>query len=72
MNAEMITKREIRNKDDKAHYEIGPDRDGLQCIEILYYEDGNIVKRMSFPPDEAKLISIAIDKCADEIVRQLP
>ena len=68
MKFEMETLREIWNGEDKAHYEVGPDRDGLQCVEIRYRgEDGKIGERMSFPPEMARLISVALAKCADEL-----
>jgi hypothetical protein len=65
MKFEMETVREIWNSEDKSHIEIGADRDGLRCVEIRYFnEDNKITERMSFPPDQAKLIAKAIELCA--------
>lgn len=68
MKFEMETLREIWNDEDKSHYEVGPDRDGFQCVEIRYHrEDGKIGERMTFQPEMARLISVALTKCADEL-----
>ena len=68
MKFEMETLREIWNGEDKSHYEVGPDRDGLQCVEIRYRDEaGKIGERMTFPPEMARLISVALTKCADEL-----
>lgn len=68
MKFEMETLREIWNGEDKSHYEIGPDRDGLRCVEIRYRgEDGKIGERMLFPPEMARLVSEALAKCANEL-----
>lgn len=44
------------------HYEIGPDRDGLGCLEIRYYEWKETVSnhRMTFGKQEAGLIAKAL------------
>jgi len=69
MKFEMETMREIWNSEDKSHIEIGADRDGLGCVEIRYCDnDDKIIERMSFPPDQAKLIAKAIELCASEMI----
>lgn len=68
MKFEMETVREIWNNEDKSSYEIGPDRDGLGCVEIRYRDEaGKITERMSFPPDQVKLITKALELCVNEI-----
>ena len=60
----METLREIFNDEDKSCVEIGPDRDGLGLVEIRYREDnGKVTERMSFPPDQAKLVIEAMKGC---------
>ncbi len=51
--------------DDKGwHYEVGPDRDGLDLIEIRYYESNQAtidrIDRMTFDLETAKLIHRAL------------
>lgn len=68
---EMETMREIWTNGEVEHYEVGPDRDGLQLVEIRYREQGGkIGERMSFPPELARLISDAMAKCADELEKK--
>lgn len=68
MQSKMETLREIWNEEDKSHYEVGPDRDGLQCVEIRYFgEDGKIGERMTFRPEIARLVAVALVKCVDEL-----
>lgn len=52
---------------DGWHYEIGPDRDGLDMIEIRYYDNTKQLSthRLSFPKEDAKLIALAINKLLD-------
>lgn len=44
------------------HYEIGPDRDGLGCLEIRYYEGKETTSkhRITFGKQEAALIAKAL------------
>jgi hypothetical protein len=65
---EMETIREIWSDADKTCVEIGPDRDGIHCVEIRWLDEKHkIVDRMSFMPDMARLIATALLKCADEM-----
>lgn len=67
---EMETMREIWPlKGDGARWEIGPDRDGLGCVEIRYRESGSekIVERMMFDPAATLLIAEALKLCAQEL-----
>lgn len=71
MKFEMETVREIWNGEDKSCYKIGPDRDGLDCVELRYLnEEGIIKERMSFPPEQAKLIADALILCAGELIKK--
>ena len=68
MKFEMETLREIWNDMDKSHYEIGPDRDGLGCVEIRYLDENKkIAERMTFPPEMAIVLSDALQQCAREL-----
>ena len=53
---------------DNWHYEIGPDRDGLGCLEIRYYEgtEKNCSHRLSFGKQEAALIARALLELSSE------
>jgi len=67
MMCEMETVREIWNDMDKSHLEIGPDRDGLGCVELRYYDEADkVTERMSFPPEMALHVSMALECCARE------
>lgn len=69
MKFEMETVREIWNNEDRSHYEVGPDRDGLSCVEIRYRDkDGKICERISFPPELARVIARALELCANEVI----
>lgn len=71
MKFEMETLREIWNNMDKTSIEIGPDRDGLNCVEIRYKDENHEIReRISFPPEQARLVAIALTKCADELELQ--
>ena len=50
------------------HYEIGPDRDGLGCLEIRYYEGQKkeCSHRLSFGKQEASLIAKALIELSAE------
>ena len=69
MKIETETLREIWNNEDKTHYEIGPDRDGLGCVEIRYYDEDHILcgTRMTFPPEMARHIAYALEICSKEL-----
>jgi hypothetical protein len=57
---------ELYNMDYR--YEIGPDRDGLDLLEIRYYDSIDSKKahtRLTFTKDEAKLIVQAINKLVE-------
>ena len=63
------TKFEIWNDDTGEHVEVGPDRDGIDMVEIRLENDkGKIDGRMSFDPEEALLVAEAIKKAAEDII----
>lgn len=67
MKFSLETMREIWNDEDGSKIEVGPDRDGLECIEIRYRnEKGIIGDRIMFPPGQAKLVAEAILACIKE------
>lgn len=73
MNFEMETVREIFNDKDKTKVEVGPDRDGLDFVEIRYRNEfGKIEEHMSFPPALARMVAIALNQCANEIETNHP
>jgi hypothetical protein len=46
-----------------TRFELGPDRDGLECIEIKYFEDDNVEKNsMMFDYETAMLVRDALTK----------
>lgn len=53
---------------ENYHYEIGDDGDGLDMIEIRYYDgqETNSSNRISFAKEEAKLIAKALLELAEE------
>ena len=59
------------NTGDGWHVQVGPDRDGLGCVEIRYRDDANkIVERMSFPPEFALLVGEAMTKSANDLINK--
>jgi hypothetical protein len=55
------------NDGDGWSVEVGPDRDGLGCVEIRFKEDGHKIKeRMTFGPEIALLVGEAIVKAAND------
>ena len=57
----METKHEIWDDDHGSCVEVGPDRDGLDLVEIRQKDEtGKIEARMSFPKEQAALISKAL------------
>ena len=60
----------IKNDEDKTSVEVGPDKDGLGCVEIRSVnEDGVVIESMIFNPQEAILISQAMSACSFEITQ---
>ena len=59
----------VENEPDYEYFEIGPDRDGLGCVEIRMKErkKDEIVERMMIAPEIARHIAEAMIKCANEL-----
>jgi hypothetical protein len=67
MKYELETMREIWLEDGEK-IEIGPDRDGLNLVEIRYKNgSGQIISRFTFPDGAESLIAEAILKCKEEL-----
>lgn len=67
MKYELETMREIWN-DSGECYEVGPDRDKLNCIEIRFKnKEGKICDRIMFEPEAARLVAKALLDGADEM-----
>lgn len=64
---EMMFKIWVESED--YHYEVGPDSDGLGCIEIRYYEgiETTPKDRMMFDPANARLLHRALGRLLDEL-----
>jgi len=65
----LETVREIWPSDpDFESFEVGPDRDGLGCVEVRMKDrKGAIVDRMLFDPGLARMIAKALQECAGEV-----
>jgi hypothetical protein len=58
---------EVWHNKEGWHIEIGPDRDGLDLIEIRRYNDsGKITDRLTFDVPTAKLVKEALEKLLKE------
>lgn len=68
---EMETMREIWGPDGEFVIEVGPDRDGLGCVEIRLKDppDSKTDFRLPVSPAVARLLSQAIALCAEELGR---
>lgn len=55
--------------DDKTgfYWEVRPDADGLDLVEIAYYEEDRVFKDIIIPPAAARLVAEAILKLADNL-----
>lgn len=53
--------------DDGSFIEIRPDRDGLNCVCLLWVEDGEERQRVIFPPEQAKLVAMNMHKLAEQL-----
>lgn len=61
MGYTLETMKEIWDDKSGCHIEIGPDRDGLDLIEVRSIDDhGKIDARLSFTKEQASLIARAI------------
>lgn len=69
MKFETEVMREIwEEPEGDNHLEVGPDRDGLGCVEIRRKDSaGKICERISFPVEEATACANAMLACAKEM-----
>lgn len=65
----LETMYEIWNDMDASHIEVGPDRDGLDCIEIRTFEQNNDkpLDRILLNEEQARLVAAALVKSADDL-----
>ena len=60
--------REIWNDDTGERVCVGPDRDGLDLLEIRQMtDDGKVGQSITLTPDQARLVAAAMYECADEL-----
>lgn len=67
MSYSYEVKYEIWNDKTGECIEIGPDRDGLELIEIRLRLDNKITTRMVFTSEEAILITKALTNCVADL-----
>jgi hypothetical protein len=68
MRYSMETMREIWDDKHGDCVEVGPDRDGLDMVEIrCKTDDGAMGPRMSLPAEKARLVAQAMIACADDL-----
>jgi hypothetical protein len=69
----LETMYEIWNDRDGSHIEVGPDRDGLDCIEIRTFEKDNEkpIERILLDEEQARLVAAALVKAADDLKRTI-
>lgn len=68
MQTTTKTIRRITNDTDESYYEVSPDRDGLGCVEVTYYDsEGKACEHMTYPPEIAKEIAKAMDLCRTDL-----
>lgn len=61
MRYELEQVMEIWNNDTGEHIAVGPDRDGLDMIEIRYYTAGGIIEhRIMFAKEQLPLVISAL------------
>jgi hypothetical protein len=53
-----------------CYYEIRPDTDGLDCVEVTYHDGGpkgDVLRCFTVPPEMARLLAEAIAKVAGSL-----
>lgn len=72
MGFSLEVKREIWNDEYGCRFEVGPDRDGLNLVELREIDStGKIIARMVFPPEMCDLLTQALGDCAFEITSNM-
>ena len=73
MKCEMEIARKIYNDMDKYCYEVSPDPDGLNCVQVCCRdENGKPIERIIYSPEIAVLVAEAIKLCVKEIEQNKP
>jgi len=67
MGFKLETLREIWDDNLGERVEVGPDREGLDLVELRLRDDESIRARMAFPVGMARLVAAAMIACADEL-----
>jgi hypothetical protein len=63
MKFSLETRKEIWNDETSDKLTVGPDADGLGCIEIKELDaNGKTLSRITMPPEQAKLVAQAINE----------
>lgn len=62
-----VTRKVAIPNETEYHWTIAPDRNGMNVVEIIYWEDGKQNAHMTFAPDAARLIAKAMLECSDEV-----
>ena len=66
MSFSVETMKEIWDDGSGCKIQIGPDRDGLDLLEIRSFSpDGKVEARMTFSKEQAKLVATAINDLAN-------
>ena len=54
------------------HWEIGPDRDALDLIEIRFFDKGSTTPtdRMIFPPEIGEMLAVSISRVGKTIIHK--
>jgi len=70
-NYELETVREIWDNKTGGRFEVGPDRDGLDLVEIRGKDSRDIIEqRIVMQPEEAKLVAEALLNCSTELINK--
>ena len=66
---EMEAVYEVWDNKSGEHFAVGPDRDGLGLIEVRYFQPEKLecVSRLTFTPEQATMISSALDKVVNDL-----
>lgn len=63
---ELETLYEIWSNQDGSSIEVGPDRDGLDLVEIRQRDEGHkIIARITMAKEQAELLKVALGRMTD-------
>lgn len=58
----------IYNNEDGSYIEVCPDADGLGLVEVRYVDEKEVIhERLTFQPEQAYLVSTAINNCTSDL-----